>query len=173
MDGTINQRNIACQLKVQNKSINSAKVRSKLSVDMAARTLGEIIRQGLIELGISQSELARRVQVSPTYIGNLMRDASPSAKSGKAQPKLRIVDRIATQLQVPVAQARLAAGYAPPQSEQTTGPLDFEIEKLSLYYRDIPRECQLDVLALTEALWKRRRHQLRPQSARVKKTKTG
>lgn len=141
---------------------------------MAARTLGDIIRDRLNHHGLSQTELARRVGVSTTYIGNLMRDISPSSKSGKARPKIEVVDRIATQLQVSITEARLAAGYAPPQAEASHSPLSFEIEKLSLYYRDIPRECQLDVLALTEALWKRRRIGTRAvKPSRVKRAKSG
>lgn len=34
---------------------------------------------------------------------------------------------------------------------------DAEIERLIKHFREVPRECQLDMLALTESLWLRRR----------------
>jgi transcriptional regulator with XRE-family HTH domain len=122
---------------------------------MPKETLGDLIREGLAATGMNNSELARRVEVSPTYIGNLLRDVSPSAKSGQPRPSPEVVDRIAHHLGLPIDRARLAAGYAPAQQDASL--YDLELERIAFYYKGLPRECQLDFLAMTESLWRRRR----------------
>jgi len=43
-----------------------------------------------------------------------------------------------------------------PLPHREADDLAVEVEQLARYYVELPRECQLDVLALTRALWKRR-----------------
>lgn len=82
-------------------------------------TFGKKLQRWREAANISQAELARRIEVSPTYVSNLERDFSPSAKSGKPQPSVETCDKIARALGVRIAEVRLAAGYAPPgQSEE-------------------------------------------------------
>lgn len=63
---------------------------------------------------ISQAELSRRTGYSRAYISNLERDFSPTAQGGKPQPSVETCDKIARALGVPLAEVRLAAGYAAP-----------------------------------------------------------
>lgn len=147
------------KLIVQEKSTHTLKPVCTIQPRMVKETIGQLIREGLAATGLNNSELARLVDVSPTYIGNLMRDISPSAKSGIPRPKPDIVDKIAYHLGIPTDRMRLAAGYAPEGTESTVR--DIELERLAHYFRELPRECQLDVLALTEALWRRRRAESR------------
>jgi transcriptional regulator with XRE-family HTH domain len=76
-------------------------------------TFGRKLQRWRESANITQAELARRVEVSPTYISNLERDFSPTAKGGKPQPSVETCDKIARALGVKVAEVRLAAGYAP------------------------------------------------------------
>lgn len=41
--------------------------------------------------------------------------------------------------------------------------LGLELEKLIKYYREVPRECQLDVLAMVEGIWRRRQMESRAE----------
>lgn len=94
-------------------------------------TFGEWLRDNLNNLGISNAELARRVEVSPTYIGNLVRDYSPNMTSKRLpRPSEEVVEKIAKACKVPVNEARLAAGYAPIGEETELG-LFSGLEKLT------------------------------------------
>lgn len=94
--------------------INQAFVYSnhaKLFVDVM--TFGEWLRQQIKSKGLSNAEVARRAKVSPTYIGNLVRDFSPNTKDGKGRPSEEVVADIAKAVGGDINEARLAAGYAP------------------------------------------------------------
>jgi transcriptional regulator with XRE-family HTH domain len=95
--------------------INEAIVRETLTKLFVHRmTFGEWLREKLKEARMSNAELARWVDVSPTYIGNLVRDYSPNTKSGKApRPSERLVEKIAKAVKADPDEARQAAGYAP------------------------------------------------------------
>lgn len=86
----------------------------KLFVEM---TFGNWLRAKIIEAHTSNAELARRVGVSPTHIGNLVRDYSPNTKSGKGKPSEEVLEKIALVLGADVDEARLAAGFAPRNAE--------------------------------------------------------
>lgn len=79
-----------------------------------AMSFGDWLREKINERQLSNAALARRAGVSPTYIGNLVRDYSQNTKSGKVRPSEEVVERIAKALgvDVDVDAARLAAGYA-------------------------------------------------------------
>ncbi len=62
--------------------------------------------------GLTQQELAVATGVNVSYISNLERDFSASAKGGKPKPSLGLVDKIAKVLDVNADAMRLAAGYA-------------------------------------------------------------
>jgi predicted transcriptional regulator len=49
-------------------------------------TFGNLLEGWRKSAGISQSELARRLNLSPTYISQLERDYYPNSKSGKGRP---------------------------------------------------------------------------------------
>lgn len=77
-------------------------------------TFGQKLKRWREAAHVSQAELARRMNVSPTWVSNLERDFSPSARGGKPQPSIETCDKIARALGVKIAEVRLAAGYAPP-----------------------------------------------------------
>lgn len=91
------------------------------------------LRIQLQDKGWTNAELARRVGVSQTYIGNLVRGYSPNTKSGKARPSVAVVDRMAKALNIPLDEARLVAGYAP----QLDRPVSAK-EAIELIRRMIP-----------------------------------
>lgn len=76
-------------------------------------TFGEWLRERLKSREMSNADLARLTGLSPTYIGHLVRDFSPNTKSGKVRPSEESVTVIASALNAPIDEARLAAGYAP------------------------------------------------------------
>ncbi len=90
-------------------------------------TFGEWLRKKLPESNISNAELARRVGVSPTHIGNLIRDYSPNKRTpGPSRPSEDVVEAIAKALNQPVDEARRAAGYSSDDDGLFSG-----LEKLS------------------------------------------
>jgi transcriptional regulator with XRE-family HTH domain len=96
--------------------LNTSKVvavRRKLFV-YNKMTFGDWLREKIADRGVSNAELGRRVGVSATYIGNLVRDYSPNKrKPGRSRPSEPVVEAIANALGAPVDEARVAAGYAP------------------------------------------------------------
>jgi transcriptional regulator with XRE-family HTH domain len=79
-----------------------------------ANTFGQKLKEWREAAGITQAELARRIDASPTWVSNLERDFSPTAKGGKPQPSVETCDKIAHALGVRIAEVRIAAGYTPP-----------------------------------------------------------
>lgn len=74
---------------------------------------GKWLRETMELRRVSNAELARRARVSPTYIGKLVRNYSPNMKGEKApRPSEPVVEQIAKSLDVPLNEARKAAGYA-------------------------------------------------------------
>ena len=116
-------------------------------------TFGEWLRKNLNDRGISNAEFARRVDVSGTYIGNLVRDYSPNMTSARApRPSEAVVAAMAKALEVPLNEARLAAGYAP-IGEETNEGLFSGIEKLSPERQKVAKQtirALIDSLAAQE-----------------------
>lgn len=79
-------------------------------------SFGEWLRNKIKENNISNAELARRIKVSPTYVGNLVRDFSPNSKTGKIRASEKVIEAIAKALNADIDEARLAAGYSPTKS---------------------------------------------------------
>lgn len=92
---------------------NKAIVHQNIHTLFVYMTFGELLRRRIKELDISNAEVARRTSLSPTYIGNLVRDHSPNTKKGKGRPSEDAVEVIAKAVEIPLAEARIAAGYAP------------------------------------------------------------
>jgi transcriptional regulator with XRE-family HTH domain len=86
----------------------------KLFVDSFTNTMtfGNWLRNQINNANLSNAELARRVGVSATYIGNLVRDFSPNTKKGRGRPSEDVVEQIAKALGADINEARRAAGYA-------------------------------------------------------------
>lgn len=84
-------------------------------------SFGEWLRQKINNGNLSNAEVARRAKLSPTYIGNLVRDYSPNTKKGVGRPSEEAVEKIARAVASDLNEARIAAGYAPNQK-----PSDFD-----------------------------------------------
>ena len=116
--------------------------RDKLFVDVM--TFGDWLRQQIKESGFSNAEVARRAGVSPTYIGNLVRDFSPNTKDGKGRPSEEVVADIAKAFGANTDDARLAAGYAPLEDASARG-LHRGYDKLSPRLRRVA-DKQIDAI---------------------------
>jgi transcriptional regulator with XRE-family HTH domain len=74
---------------------------------------GDLVRRARIAKNLSQRQLALRIGKSPSYINYVEAGKNPSAKDKALQPSIDAVDAIAKVLDIPVDEARQAAGYAP------------------------------------------------------------
>lgn len=119
-------------------------------------TFGRKVARYRERAGLKQAELARRLRVSPAYVSYIERDFNPAAKGNKLHVGLDIVDRISKVLNAPVNELRVAAGHAP-LPEPGRDPEETSMRDLLLWmFSDIPRECQLDVLASLTGIHQRR-----------------
>ena len=78
-----------------------------------AMSFGTWLRDKINSLDISNAEVARRADISPTYVGNLIRDHYPNSLDGTGQPSEETVAALAKALGASLDEARLAAGFAP------------------------------------------------------------
>ncbi len=99
-------------------------------------TLGELLSSKRDEIGINNAELARRTGFSATFVGNVLKDASPTAKSGKLKrlPD-ETVDKFARALGLSVALVRTKAGLAKPnqavEEDDEVSALFYDYSKLT------------------------------------------
>ncbi len=77
------------------------------------KSFGENVRLALLDRGWSNAQFSRRVGISTTMIGNIIRGLSPGTKSGELNLKPEMVDKISSLLEFPPAEARLLAGCNP------------------------------------------------------------
>lgn len=103
------------------------------------------------ERGISQEELGRAVGCTGSYISLLESDSAAPRRNRPARPSVEIVDAIARMLRVTRKEARLAAGYAPPDERPPTEPETRLLE----FYRMLPPEVKHVVEIQIEALYSR------------------
>lgn len=84
-----------------------------VTLGVTLMALKEYLRSKLDERGMTAAELARRSGVTKQNIGRILND-TPHPISG-ALPKVSVetIDKLAKALDVPLDEARLAAGYAP------------------------------------------------------------
>lgn len=119
---------------------------------MAEIWLGALMRPKLQELGWSQAELARRLDRSPTHVGNLLNDIAPGTKSGKRQRvSLEDCDRVADVMGLPRDTTRRAGGWF----VEDRPPSDARTLRLQGYFEQLPEPRQEDAIALLETLWRR------------------
>ncbi|HLL74358.1 MAG TPA: helix-turn-helix transcriptional regulator [Pyrinomonadaceae bacterium] len=78
-------------------------------------TFGQRVARWREAAGLNQDELARRVGVTGTYIGYLELEVDPTGIGDGVRPVVEVVDAIAEALDVPLAEARCAAGLKPPE----------------------------------------------------------
>jgi transcriptional regulator with XRE-family HTH domain len=104
--------------------------------------------------GLTQRELARRVSISKSYVSALERNERQPQTGQPVRPKLEKVDAIAEALCVPVGEARLAAGYAPP--DVNTDAID---QRLLDHFRELPEHAKHDVAVMIEGLYRKYKRQ--------------
>ncbi|HJU56808.1 MAG TPA: helix-turn-helix transcriptional regulator [Pyrinomonadaceae bacterium] len=100
--------------------------------------------------GLTQRELARRVSISKSYVSALERSERQPVTGEPVRPKLAKVDALAEALGVPVGEARLAAGYAPPDAH--TNAID---QRLLNHFRELPESAKHDVAVMIEGLYRK------------------
>ena len=100
--------------------------------------------------GLTQRELARRVSISKSYVSALERNEKQPLTGQPVRPKLAKVDALAEALGVPVSEARLAAGYAPPDAD-----IDAIDERLLSHFRELPENAKNDIAVMIEGLYRK------------------
>ena len=80
-----------------------------------SETFGQRVARWREAVGLTQDELGRRAGVTGTYISYLELDADPTGIGDSVRPVVEVVDAIAEALDVPLAEARRAAGLKPPE----------------------------------------------------------
>jgi transcriptional regulator with XRE-family HTH domain len=83
---------------------------------MQQKTFGEWLSDKRTAVGLTQTELAQRAGFQRAYISKLESNYRQPKTNKLTKPTVESVDRLAKALSVSVAEARLAAGYAPPAS---------------------------------------------------------
>lgn len=104
------------------------------------QTFREYLREQMDKQGISSAELARRSGATPQNISRILTD-KPHPLSG-ALPKVRpeTVERFAKALNIPIDEARLAAGYAPHDSADLSLNIADDIRISLLHGKDYTEE---------------------------------
>lgn len=120
---------------------------------MGADTFGAWLREQREAAGLSQDELAVGSGVGKAFISKLENATKHTSTGVSPSPSLETLHAIVKKLNVPMTAALEKLGFY----EEGVEPADLELRKLNTYFKELPRECQLDVLSLTEALWRRRR----------------
>jgi transcriptional regulator with XRE-family HTH domain len=141
------------------------------NVDSAQENFGTWLLRNRTALKISQPELERRSGVSKQYISNLERNVRTGVGNRNIRPSPEKVGKIIQALLafgMSTQEVQLgwrAAGYTTPEPQQPVNE-DAEIvrnkELLLWMFTDLPRECQLDVMASVSGI-----HQRRSLSARI------
>jgi transcriptional regulator with XRE-family HTH domain len=114
------------------------------------RDFGRWLIQKRRAAGLTQRELALRVSISKSYVSALERSQTQAVAGKPVRPKLEKVDALAQALGVPVAEARLAAGYAPPDT--SAAAID---RRLLAHFRELPENAQHDVVVMVEGLYRK------------------
>ena len=117
--------------------------------------LADYVRRVRNEKGFSLSKVEKNSgsEIDASYINrienDLIRNVTPEKLSALAKGLEVSEDEI----------------FAVARGKRLTGgeQLGLELEKLIKYYREVPRECQLDILASTEAIWRRRQIESRAE----------
>lgn len=97
--------------------------------------------------GFTQQDLALAAGVNVSYISNLERNFSASAKGGKPQPSLALVDKLAKILEVGKDKARLAAGYAPESAPEDSHDI-LEVANISFHHKKLTKSEQEKMLEM-------------------------
>lgn len=103
--------------------------------------------------GLTQDQLAERAGIGKQYLSKI-ENAKPHSTTGRAPaPTLETLDAIARALRVDLSDVLGALGL---QTGARDVALPNEEELLLWMFRDLPRECQLDVMASVSGVHQRR-----------------
>lgn len=108
-------------------------------------TFGDWLREQIKKAGLSNAEVARRTGLSPTYIGNLVRDHSPNTKKGKGRPSEFTVEKIAKAVNGNLNTALTAAGFVP-KNEALISHEIFQGITVTFQNVQLPKIAQEDIL---------------------------
>lgn len=128
---------------------------------LEAGRFGQWLREQRENAGLSQDELAGAAGIKKAFISKLENATKHTATGASPAPSLETLHAIVKKLNVPITAALERMGLG----GETVEPAELELRKLTTYFKELPRECQLDVLSLTEALWRRRRTEGRAERA--------
>jgi hypothetical protein len=103
--------------------------------------------------GMNARKLAKAIDMSPAYVGYLLKDLNPSTQK-PIQIKGALADKIALVLDLHPNEVREAAGL---KSVKATRNVDEATERLLRFYADLPPESKSDMVVIAEALWRKRR----------------
>lgn len=112
-------------------------------------TFGKWLRQARLKSSTSQQTLAHNIGVTTAYISLLEGERSVTKQGSPVRPSLHLVDAIAWTLGASCEEARLAAGFAPP--EMVPGALH-KLGLLDMFLK-LPVHVQEDLKAQVKALY--------------------
>jgi transcriptional regulator with XRE-family HTH domain len=112
-------------------------------------TFGKWLRQARLKSGTSQETLADNIGVTSAYISLLEGEKRLARQGSPVRLSLHLVDAIAWTLGTSCEEARLAAGFAPPETVPSS------LQKLSLLdmFLRLPIPVQEDLKSQVEALY--------------------
>jgi transcriptional regulator with XRE-family HTH domain len=112
-------------------------------------TFGKWLRQTRLKSGTSQETLAHSIGVTAAYISLLEGEKGLTKQGSPVRLSLHLVDAVAWTLGTSCEEARLAAGFAPPETVPSA------LHKLSLLdmFLGLPVQVQEDFKAQVEALY--------------------
>jgi transcriptional regulator with XRE-family HTH domain len=134
-------------------------------MEPSSKTFGEWLRAKRKLAGLSQQAVSDRAKnfgttISKQYVSNLERNAAHPTTGALPSPTLKKVDALAGAVGAPIPEARLMAGFAPPDTSEG----DVAQARLLFYFNDLAEAARADALAMIEGFW-------RSQQARQKAEK--
>lgn len=109
-------------------------------------SLSELFRRRINELGISNSELARRAKKSRSYVGNIINETAPT-KSGKYELSPESVKGFAKALEVDEVEILTAIGYATESATEDSHEI-LDIANISFHHKKLTKADQEEMLRL-------------------------
>jgi transcriptional regulator with XRE-family HTH domain len=109
------------------------------NIGVTLMTFGKWLLERRREKGLTQGELARRANISTSYVSTLERSEPHSITNTSPQPTAEVVESIAKALGVETDEARLAAGYAARNGSSTNIDISDDV-RLILLGKDISPE---------------------------------
>jgi transcriptional regulator with XRE-family HTH domain len=118
-------------------------------------TFADYLRQLISDSGMTMREVARKSgnKTSHATISDIIAGKRPT-------PGPETLRGLALALGVPPEEM---IGKAYGTGKAGDDITELEVARLAHWYKDLPRECQLDLLSLTEALWDRRKKEGRAE----------